>query len=477
MPSYEELQQKVKQVEEDKAKLRQDLSNSRSEVDILKIEIDQVRHTPDVKQATPVHMSFSALRDKQDKVQHYTGLPSAAAFDALMTLCSRFDVHYYSGWVVKSISKEDQLFMTLLKLRWNFTVVDLGVRFDVSPTTVTNVTHTWISLLYEALYSGIIAKGIPSIAKNKSSLPACFSSFPSCRIVLDCTEIQIAIPHLMEHQSSTFSHYKQRNTFKALVGVAPNGVVTFVSKLYPGSTSDKEVVRHSRVLEQMNPGDMVLADKGFLIQDLMPPGVTLNLPPFLDTAQFTARQAQLTVSIARARIHVERAINRIKHFTILSFVPHDYRQCASQIFRVCAALTNLQNPLLKEIDTVSYYTEAPSSLTLARSAEIPQQPTMSLSAAADALSNLLPKIATEPPTSLPAAAVRVTPTESPSALERTSRPRIVLASAECCFICKVSDHRILRQCRMCGRHYHHMCQVEDEDGRMCNLCFSVFLEN
>lgn len=56
---------------------------------------------------------------------------------------------------------------------------------------------------------------------------------------------------------------------------------------------------------------MILADKGFLIQDILPYGVTLNLPPFLTTTQFTAEQVRQTELIARARVHVERAINKI----------------------------------------------------------------------------------------------------------------------------------------------------------------------
>ena len=62
---------------------------------------------------------------------------------------------------------------------------------------------------------------------------------------------------------------------------------------------------------------MILADKGFLIKDILPAGVDLNLPPFLTTAQFTPEQAVQTRTIARARIHVERAIRRIKCWKIL----------------------------------------------------------------------------------------------------------------------------------------------------------------
>jgi len=96
---------------------------------------------------------------------------------------------------------------------------------------------------------------------------------------------------------------------------------------------------------------MVLADKGFLISDILPAGVTLNIPPFLSNAQFSREQCILTRNIARARIHVERANSRIKQFKILQFIPHNYHDFASKIFQVCSTLVNLQYPLLREVQS------------------------------------------------------------------------------------------------------------------------------
>jgi len=59
------------------------------------------------------------------------------------------------------------------------------------------------------------------------------------------------------------------------------------------------------------PGDLFLADKGFLISDLLPSGVNLNIPPFLVSPQFTPSEVVKTKNIARDRIHVERAIQRL----------------------------------------------------------------------------------------------------------------------------------------------------------------------
>ena len=58
--------------------------------------------------------------------------------------------------------------------------------------------------------------------------------------------------------------------------------VTFVSILFPGSISDKELTRKSGLLQCLEEGDSVMADHGFDIQDdLTPIGVRVNIPPFL----------------------------------------------------------------------------------------------------------------------------------------------------------------------------------------------------
>ncbi|ESO11931.1 hypothetical protein HELRODRAFT_71565, partial [Helobdella robusta] len=50
----------------------------------------------------------------------------------------------------------------------------------------------------------------------------------------------------------TYSSYKSQNTWKGLVGVTPNGVITYLSELYPGSTSDKAIIRHSNIKQHLS---------------------------------------------------------------------------------------------------------------------------------------------------------------------------------------------------------------------------------
>jgi len=43
----------------------------------------------------------------------------------------------------------------------------------------------------------------------------------------------------------TYSSYKNDNTFKVIVGISPDGAVTFISSLYPGCISDKRLTHLS----------------------------------------------------------------------------------------------------------------------------------------------------------------------------------------------------------------------------------------
>jgi len=302
------------------------------------LELRQQIHSLSEQLRLTTRFSYASISTQPEVVLQFTGL-SVDAFQVLVCMASKLQpINYYLGGKVVSLGVADQILMGLMKLKRNYTHVDLAMRFGISSATVKNVVLTWISVLHEMLFDGLLgAVGIPSQLKNQSSLPSSFSSFSNCRIVVDCTEVQIAVPrNSMSKQNSTWSHYKQRNTFKGLIGVAPNACITFVSKLYPGSTSDKQIVQHCGVLQQLNSGDLILADKGFVIQDIVPPGVFVNVPPFLLKSQFTPQEVMCTKRIARARIHVQRAIERIKGFQILRHIPVHFRPWASKIFQLCA---------------------------------------------------------------------------------------------------------------------------------------------
>jgi len=79
----------------------------------------------------------------------------------------------------------------------------------------------------------------------------------------------------------------------------------------------------------------VTADQGFDIQeDLALLGVGLNIPPFLKgKSQLSKSELVETRRIASIRIHVERAMERIKNFHIFDrTLPSSMSTLANQIF-------------------------------------------------------------------------------------------------------------------------------------------------
>ena len=269
-------------------------------------------------------------------------------FKIIVKTLERFELKYYKEWRVTKIPLVDQLLMTLIKLKLNVPNMDLAIRFGISETTVHNIFYTLVCALHELLYVGCIT--IPSQAKCKGSLPLAFEDFGSARLVIDATELTLDIPSDITKQAAFYSSYKSRHTVKSVTGVAPNAALVYASDLYPGSTSDVKIIEHCGLLQHLHPGDLILADKVFTIHSQLPEGVSLNIPPFLSgKSQFTPEEAALCRKIARARIHVERANERIKNFKILDHISNKYRSISSKLFQVCCALTNLQAPLIKEI--------------------------------------------------------------------------------------------------------------------------------
>ena len=236
------------------------------------------------------------------------------------------------------------MFLTLVRLHAGAQEVDLSVRFGLSQS-VSRIATTWINLMYQSLKA---IYRFPPWHIVKKYMPEAFKQhYPNTRIIIDATEFTIERPSSLVSQSNTFSTYKSRNTVKVLIGVTPSGAI---SDCYEGSISDKKkLVEVSGLLEKLEPGDEIMADKGFLIQDMLAPlGVRLNVPPLQrSNSQMAAEDVILTKRIAQLRIHVERAIGRVKEFCILQGVlPAAMWDSINQIVYVCCMLTNFSPPLV-----------------------------------------------------------------------------------------------------------------------------------
>ena len=235
-----------------------------------------------------------------------------------------------------------------MRLRRGYTLTDMSYQFKMGQDKLSCIFVTFLQLMYnkfQAMRSTMFAP-----LSHHSPMPSAFRNplLSKVRVVIDCTEFAVQSSKDYKQQGHLYSSYKSRTTAKVLIGVAPSGAGMFCSDAYEGAISDREITTKSGFLTFIGPGDVVLADKGFTIHDLLAEkDATLVIPPFLkDKGQLTPEQLALTKIIARARIHVERYNDRVKNFKILDqTIPHYLLPLLSQIVFVVCCIVNFQEPL------------------------------------------------------------------------------------------------------------------------------------
>lgn len=253
-----------------------------------------------------------------------------------------------------ALSLEDQLLLTLMKLRLGRTEQELAYIFGVSTATISRLIVCWVNFLYLRL--GMLPIW-PTWEAVEQSMPASFRrTYPDTFAIVDATELFCETPSGLSLQSQHYSDYKSHTTVKGLVAISPNGSFIFVSQLFSGSISDRELFQKSgilRLLKKVPEKKSIMADRGFEVQDLLIDAkLILNSPPFLDGEKTLSKEnVKKTQRIARLRIHVERAIGQVKaKFKMFkSPIPMSLYGSVNQMWTVCCLLSNLSGPLILDM--------------------------------------------------------------------------------------------------------------------------------
>ena len=136
---------------------------------------------------------------------------------------------------------------------------------------------------------------------------------------------------------------------KGLVEIAPFGAVMFVSLLYDGSIADKEIVNRSGYLkkELRSNGDSVMTGRSFTVHDEL---AFIKYSSIYGGREYlTKAEVKASQTIASAHIHVERAIQRIKTYSIIrNEIPLTLRGSFNKIWTAICLLTNLALLLIDE---------------------------------------------------------------------------------------------------------------------------------
>ncbi|KAH7949164.1 hypothetical protein HPB49_005716 [Dermacentor silvarum] len=154
---------------------------------------------------------------------------------------------------------------------------EIARNFSISMATFSRMFSEWVLILQEQHTEITAFLTLPDV---QQCMTPHFRHYPNTRIILDTTEVRIQKPSRVTALRQTFSQYKGANTMKCLVGATLDCFITFVPPLYGGGTNDKDIVHQCQILDLMKPGDGVMVDKVFKVEDLLPRDVVLHMPPF-----------------------------------------------------------------------------------------------------------------------------------------------------------------------------------------------------
>jgi hypothetical protein len=337
----------------------EDLDNMEKELDIKNKKLQN-------KSNLSKEIFIETVTKSNESVKQYTGLPGISVLNGLFSILdSNSDkLSYWRGKQTKQCSKKsgpsrkltkyEEYILTLVRFRLGLLNFFVGDIFGISDTRVSQIFITWINFMY-ATFSPCVKW--PTMTQIQMYMPNSFKQlYPSTRVIIDCTELFIQRPKQCTAQSCTYSTYKSHNTYKALIGISPTGLITYISDLWGGNVSDRYITEHSGFLDLLEAGDEVMADRGFTIRDLLAfRRCKLTIPPFTKKCKWgkgkklNTADIKKTRQIARLRIHVERAIGRLKEWRLINqTMPLKLKPIANQLLVIAGFFCNLLPPLVKK---------------------------------------------------------------------------------------------------------------------------------
>ncbi len=287
-------------------------------------------------------MDEDSFKDDDAKVKYYTGLPCFVLLMGVLT--PLLPCLPQTG---PKLTPFQMLLSTLMRLRLNLPMQHIAYLFSVDRKTVSTTFRDTIGAMFRHLKPLV---HWPERHCLQATMPHAFVEAFGRRVavIVDCFEIRIR--QNLKARAQVLSHCKHQHSLKYLIGITPRGSISFISHGWGGRVSDKHVAENSGLVNQLLPGDVVLADRGFDVGD----GVGLVCAEVKTPASTRGRSqldAKETRRIAHLGAHVERVIGcvRMKYTILNGLVPGSMAlPCQGEdmtfldkIVTVCCALTNM----------------------------------------------------------------------------------------------------------------------------------------
>ncbi|CAG5001972.1 unnamed protein product [Parnassius apollo] len=228
----------------------------------------------------------------------FTGIHLIELLETLVTCVSELALDAPTN--KKMLSVRDRVILTMVKIKQNMLFRAIGVLFGINWQTCSNYFNNMCPMLSRVL-----------------------------KVVIPWPDIEM-IP-------------------KFNIGITPSGLITEISASYGGRASDKHIVNESGILNKCEFNDGVMVDKGYRIEsECNERLLQLVRSPFLSQKkQMTKEDAIRTAEIARARVHVERVIQRLRQYKLLCGpLPWSLAPYFVRILIIVGGLTNLGPPII-----------------------------------------------------------------------------------------------------------------------------------
>lgn len=261
-------------------------------------------------------MDQKFLKEDNERVKYYTGLPHFQVLIGLLT-----SIWPHMSHPSRLLSPFQMLFLTLMRLKLDLPIQHMGYLFHVDRRTVSNTFNETICAL-NARISPMVRW--PRKDALNVTVPFQFVEVYGKRVavILDCFEVSTQRPSNLGGEEQPLSDGKPNKTVKYLIGVTPQGSVAFFSKGWEGGLSSRQIAEKSGILDKLMPGDLSLPAEGpdnkeslgLLCDEIISP------PPAKGGHKADAEDR---LKIKNLKIHVKRIIGniRIKYSILTAKVP------------------------------------------------------------------------------------------------------------------------------------------------------------
>lgn len=233
-----------------------------------------------------------------------------------------------------------RLLMALVWLKLYPTWEVLGYLFGVHETTAMRDTKDVLQTL-EAM--GTFPLERPR-KKHGRSLAEVIESVPEVRVLVDSKEQRIRRPSGgWEAQKPYYSGKKKAHTLKTQLSTDLHGRVLSVSESVPGTRSDIDLLRQSRLPEHLSEEEAMAADGAYVGIEKDYPQVDFYLPFKKKKGQaLTEAQKSFNQALAFLRVRIEHTFARMNRFGACAEVFRQRRGLHSGVVRVVALLVDRQ---------------------------------------------------------------------------------------------------------------------------------------